>query len=162
MRPAVLLLVMAIPAAASPSREAITPELMTRLASDPRALASHLDPARGLTVIEYRDHGGRRRNDHLCGAQLDRRLTEVQADLARDRKDWDTALALDCAADTLECYYNPGEIGEHDGRYLFVRRAGGGLALQVIVRLESGALDTTAQERFAARAVRDARAAHCP
>lgn len=162
MRPAFVLLVMAIPAAAAPSPEALTPELMTQLASDPRALASHLDPARGLTIIEYREHGGRRRNQHLCGAPLDRQLAEIQADLARDRQDWSTAVALDCTADALECYYNPGEIGEHDGRYLFVRRASGRLALQAIVRLESGALDTTAQERFAARAVREARVARCP
>ena len=146
-------------AAATPGA-APTPALLEAAAASDEAMRRLIDPSQGLVVIEHFEGGDAKRAQHLCGEELQRALPDIRAGLGDDRKNWTTATALICRSD--ECYYDPGETGRHDGRYIFRRVRGDRLALRAIVRLESGALDTTKQERYAAEALRKWRKARCP
>jgi len=154
------LVVVAAGGAAADSGVAPTPALLERAATNDEAMRDLIDPRRGLLVIEHFDGGDAKKAQHLCGVELERVLPDLRAGLADDRKNWTTATALGCRGD--ECYYDPDEAGRHDGRYIFLRRPGGRLALHAIVRLESGAVNATKQERYAARALRKWRTARCP
>jgi hypothetical protein len=126
---------------------------------DDGALARLVSARHGLLLVDYYDGGDRQRAEHLCGERLQGELSGVRSALRDDRASWRTAQPLECRG--LECYYNPGEIGHHDGRYLF-RREGGRVVLTGIVRLESGAVGSDAPNRFAAAALRRWRNTRCP
>jgi len=149
------------PAAATAAAAAPRPTvaLLESAVAEDGVLAGLVSPREGLLIVEHYEGGDRRRAEHLCGEQLQRALPDVRASLGQDRASWRTAQPLECRG--LECYYNPGEIGRHDGRYLF-RREGGRVVLTGIVRLESGAVASDAPARFAAAARRRWRSSRCP
>jgi hypothetical protein len=126
---------------------------------DDGVLARLVSARDGLLLVDWFEGGDQQRAEHLCGEALSRALPGIRSALREDRKSWRTAEPLSCTG--LECSYNPGEIGRHDGRYLF-RKVGGRLALYGIVRLESGAVSSATPARFAASALRRFRHARCP
>lgn len=151
------------PADGRPDRpEQPTPSLMERMVSTAGALERHVDPELGLLLIDYRD-GDYRRAQHLCGKALRAAFPDLRRELTEDSRYWTEAIGgeLTCSRRTLDCRYDPGEVGGHDGTYLFKRRPDGTLALYAIVRLESGALDRTKHARFAARTLKIYEDARC-
>jgi hypothetical protein len=136
-----------------------TVALLESAVVDDGALAGLVSARQGLLLVDHYDGGDRQRAEHLCGERLQGALSGVRSALRDDRASWRTAQPVECRG--LECYYDPGEIGRHDGRYLF-RREGGRVVLTGIVRLESGAVGTDAPNRFAAAALRRWRNARCP
>jgi hypothetical protein len=137
-----------------------TRELLDKIVSTDGVLERYVHPEPGLLLVDYIE-GDYRRVEHLCGKELRARMPDVRRALARDSNHWDTVQTLECKGRALECRYDPGEIGGHEGQYLFKRRPDGALSLYAIVHLESGALDRRKHARFAAAALRTHKHARC-
>jgi hypothetical protein len=151
----------ASPPAPLPARlpTAPTPEMMQLLASGAWPIERFLDPARGVSIVSHYEAGGVKDVRRLCGDDLRRGASEIRDDLAAAAEDA-KEFGWQCSSAPPSCSVNPGEMRGYGARYLF-SRAGRGLVLTAILHLESGALDTTAQERFARRALREAAAHDC-
>lgn len=128
----------------------------------PGALRGAIDWSRGLLLIDYYDGGGHQSFAHLCGKELEARLPELSRELAADRAVWDD-YEMSCA-DTPpppECFFNPGESRDHGTRYLFFPGRHP-FVLEAIIRLETGAMDLTARDRFIVAKLAEGRATRCP
>lgn len=152
------------PAPTPPVPEGVT--LVQRVLADESALATSIDPARGLVLVRYEEagpQGGRevRTQSHVCGAQLARKAADVRRMLQRATEqappeEW-TCSAAECVAPGME--WTP-------TIYIrFARSAEGTLVLTGVISVSEAALGEpwlTNARTYVERAIAAAEARPCP
>jgi hypothetical protein len=144
--------------------------LVLRILETEDALATAIDPARGLLLVRYEEAGpgeGRRRREtktqqHLCGAAMTRKRAEIIALLrtateqAAPDEEW-TCSETECIA--------PGMEWTPTIHIALARDPAGALVIEGLFSVSEAALPeewTDAANAYVARALTAARAAPCP